>query len=244
MMKIIFALALLSSTLFCASAQRPQIYVHEVEAAFVEFYSEAVIFTETDIEASYIIGEYDWVVTHNKDGEVELSVHTVPASEATDLDGALTELFERLGEVLLAEADEIEIELDGLIGSEEDVDDIQKTDATAANIRQFGSELQANASQFSAYIAQGYNDVATIYTGNVDNIDSIAISKIQKAGNNNDREATLKLITELESVRDQLNSETAAPATNATTSTTVVPAIDETDSNTATPATDATNSAV
>ena len=210
MIKVIFALALLGSTLFCASsAQRPQTFFDEVEAAVEEFFSEAVIFTETELESSYIIGEYDWVLTDNSEGQVEVSVHTVPASDATNLEGALTDLIEKLGEAIQDRADEIETELEGLTGTEEDVNEVQQeNDPTAANIRQFGSELQANASQISATLVQNYNRAAVNYTYNdndVTNRLNSALNSIYKykSGDPN-LDVILKAITDTINIRDQI----------------------------------------
>ena len=211
MIKIIFALALLSSTLFCASsAQRPQTFADEVEAAVEEFISEAVIFTKTDIESSYIIGEFDLVLTdNNHDGEDELSVHTVPASQATDLEGALTELLEKLGEAIQAKASEIESEVDGPTEGEESVTEVQQENkSTAADIRRFGYELQVYAGRMSVAVIQNYNRAAANYTNNVDHATdqlSKALNNIQKQGSKNSREAVLKLIAAIICIGNQVS---------------------------------------
>jgi len=178
MIKIIFVLALLSSTLFCASyAQQTNDlsdnndFSDDIDSAVEEFLSEAIIFSETELESSFIIGEYEWTLFNNNEGEIELSVDSIAASIATDLEGALTDLLVSIGEAIENRADEIESELDGLIGAEEDVMEIQQeNNATAANIRRFGNELQANASQLSATLVKNYNIAASDYSNNVDHV--------------------------------------------------------------------------
>ena len=210
MIKVIFALALLSSTLFCASsAQQQQTFADEVEAAVEEFFSEALIYTETELESSYVIGEYDWILTDNDQGQYEVNVHTVSASEATNLGGALTDLIESLGEAIQDRADEIESELDGLTGAEEDVIEIQQeNDATAANIRQFGSELQANASRISANLVQNYNGAAANYTSNVNHATDQLNNAINNIHNYNSpdqlREFMLQAIADIIGIREEI----------------------------------------
>ena len=230
MIKIIFVLALLSSTLFCASsAQRPQTFADEVDAAFEEFFTEAVIFTETDLESSFIIGEYDWSLSENNEGETELSVHTVPASEATDLGGALTELIEKLGEAIQDSADEIETEIDQLNSAEEDIAETQQdNNVTAAEIRQFGSELQANASQISVAIVRNYNKAAIAavahdkaYFNNLANQLNSALNtlEVRSADNHN---AILNVLAGIQSIEDQILQQGSETATATETETNLV----------------------
>ena len=217
MIKIIFALAFLSSTLLCvSSAQRPQTFDAEIDTAFEEFLSEAVIFTETELEFSVIIGEYDLVLLDDNEGQIEFSVHTVPAFDATNLEGALTVLLERLGAAIQDGVDEIERDLDRLIGAEEDVDEIkQEKNATAVNIRQFGSELQGNASRISAAIVQSYNRAAadsdTLYFKRIYDQFNDILNTTETPPSANNRDARLKAIADIIRIGGQalqLGSET------------------------------------
>ena len=231
MIKIIFVLALLSSTLFCASsAQRPQTFADEVDAAFEEFLTEAVIFTETDLESSFILGEYNFVLSENNEGETEVSIHTVPASEATNLCGALTELIEKLGEAIQDSASEIETEIDQLNSAEEDTTETetkteQDNNVTAAEIRQFGSELQANASQISAAVVQSYNRAAaahdTVYFNNLANQLSNALNTLEVHSTDN-HDAVLKVLAGIQSIEDQILQQGPETATATETETNLV----------------------
>ena len=220
MIKIIFALVLLSSTLFYASsAQRPQTFFPEVEAAFEEFLNEAVIFTETDLESSFIIGEYDFVLLDNNEGQIQVSIHTVPASEATNLGGALTDLIEKVGEAIQDSADEIETELDLLISAGKDINGVQQyNNVTAADIRQFGSELQTNVSQTSAAIVRDYNRAAaaaahgTAYFNNLANHLNNAVTTLE-ANSADNHEAILKVLTDIQSIEDQILQQGSEVAT-------------------------------
>ena len=229
MIKIIFVLALLSSTLFCASsAQRPQTFADEVDAAFEEFFTEAVIFTETDLESSFILGEYNFVLLDNNEGETEVSIHTVSASEATNLCSALTELIEKLGEAIQDSASEIETEIDQLNSAEEDITETeteQDNNVTAAEIRQFGSELQANASQISTTIVQSYNRAAaahdTVYFSNLANQLSNALNTLEVHSADN-HDAVLKVLANIQSIEDQILQQGPETATEAATETNLV----------------------
>ena len=166
MIKVIFALALLSSTLFCvSSAQRPQTFIDEVYAYGKEFDSEAFIYTETELESSFIFGEYDWALTENDRGEYEVNVHAVPASDATNLEGALTNYVEKFGKAMQDNADEVESEQASLFKAGNHANNL-----TAADIRQFGGALQANASQVSADLVHNYDRAAANYAHNVNHI--------------------------------------------------------------------------
>ena len=154
-----------------------------MDAAVEEFLSEAVIITDTELGSSYIIGEYDWVVVDNE-GEDDISIHIVPASNATNLESSLTELLERVGEIVQNRADELASEYDEIMQGEEDISGTQQdNNATAARIRRFGSELQANASKISAALVKSYDKSAAandthIYKRLTDRVNS-ALDNIQ-----------------------------------------------------------------
>ena len=151
MIKKLPLLALLSSTLFYASSgYEVQKFVDEVSRASGIFTGKAINIVEDGQDLSVTIGEYEWMVTDDDNGELKFSVDRISANNE-ELISALDEFYTSFGESLQNNDDEIEDALEGALEAIGVLQVFQIQQITLANmVRQTGIDFQTNSSTYSA----------------------------------------------------------------------------------------------
>ena len=168
MIKVASALALLSSTLlYASSAQVINDAVNDLNTDINAFIDKAVITNETADSISFTLGEYEWTLTENN--EDTFSVHHISSPIANKLQASLTDFLVEVGESIQDDANEIEITSEGLFEGQLN-ETVRDNNGTANIVREFGHELQVNASKISVAWIENYNELAYNYTNNVDNV--------------------------------------------------------------------------
>ena len=86
-----------------------------------------------------------------------------------------------VGEAIQDDANEIEITSEGLFEGQLN-ETVRDNDGTANIVREFGHELQVNASDISVAWIENYNELAYNYTNNVDNATDLLNERLNVIG--------------------------------------------------------------
>jgi len=151
---------------FCASAQDVQGLLNQINNAAAPIANDVNLNRIGDA-LSLVIGEYEWVLSENGEGEVGLNVNNVPGN-SNNVASTLAGLLATAGASAQDNSDVInnivsnEAESVGIV--------IQDNNVISEAAEQYGNQIQDNAESVSPALADVYNQVASQISTNQNGI--------------------------------------------------------------------------
>ena len=179
MIKKLPLLALFGSTLFCASsAYDIQSFVDQASRASGIFAGKAINTKEDGQDLYVAIGEYEWMVTDDDNGELKFSIDRISANNE-ELIAALDEFYTSYGESLQDNACEIEDALEGVLEAANPLEGFREPYSFANLVRQTGHDFRTNANTYSAQWLKNYMEAGKIVANDTQTINEYLNNELQ-----------------------------------------------------------------